>query len=71
MPMYELTCERARLEPPSPQMVRLRAALQGNQEAANRFTGVIYGTVPVAEFFAPENIQRIIAGAESTAAAAG
>lgn len=64
MPMYELTCQRATLEPPSPQMVRLRAALQGNQEEMNRFVGVIWGTVPIGEFFAPENIQRIMSRAQ-------
>jgi 2-polyprenyl-6-methoxyphenol hydroxylase-like FAD-dependent oxidoreductase len=67
--MYELTCQRATLAPPTPEALRLRAALQGNQEQINRFTGVIYGTVPVEEFFAPENIARILGAAPATAGA--
>jgi flavin-dependent dehydrogenase len=64
--MYELTCQRAALEPPAPQMNRLLAALHGNQDDTDRFIGVIAGTVPIAEFFAPGNIQRIT-GASTTA----
>jgi hypothetical protein len=30
---------------------------------ADRFIGTITGTVPVPEFFAPENIQRIVEAA--------
>jgi len=64
--MYELTCQRAALEPLTPQMNRLIAALHGNQDDTDQFIGVIAGTVPVAEFFTPGNIQRII-GANMTA----
>jgi 2-polyprenyl-6-methoxyphenol hydroxylase-like FAD-dependent oxidoreductase len=65
--MYELTCRRAALEPPTPQMSRLVAALRGNQDDTDRFIGVIAGTIPVAEFFAPGNIQRITGAASTTA----
>ena len=64
--MYELTCQRAALELPTPQMSRLIAALRGNQDDTDRFIGVIAGTVPVTEFFTPDNIQRIT-GASVTA----
>ena len=57
--MYELTCQRASLEPPAPQMSQLLAALRGNQHDTDRLIGVLLGTVPVPEFFAPGNIQRI------------
>jgi len=57
--MYELTCQRAALEPPAPQMSRLLAALHGNQADTDQFIGVIAGTISPAEFFAPGNIQRI------------
>ena len=60
MPIYNLTCNLARLEPPPPEMIQLFAALEGNQEETNRFLGTIAGTVPVAEFFAEENVQRIM-----------
>ncbi len=48
-------------------MSRLLAALRGNQADTNRYIGVILGTVPVPEFLAPDNIQRIM-GAASAAA---
>ena len=67
MAMYELTCQRAALEPPAPQMTQLVAALSGNQDDTARFLGVIAGTVPVPEFFAPDNIQRILAAASPAA----
>jgi hypothetical protein len=35
--------------------------------AADRFFGTIAGTVPVADFFAPENVARIV-GSEALAA---
>lgn len=40
-------------------MQRLFAALQGNKEQSGRFMGTIAGTVPVSEFFSPENMARI------------
>ena len=36
--MYELTCQRAALEPPTPQMSRLLAALHGNQHDTDRLS---------------------------------
>jgi flavin-dependent dehydrogenase len=60
-PMYEFTTQLANLaEPPPPQMQQLLAALCGNQTEINRFLGTWAGTVPVPEFFAPENVQRIL-----------
>ncbi len=59
--MYELTCQRAALEPPAPQMTQLVAALHGNQDDTDQFLGVLAGTVAIPEFFAPGNIQRILA----------
>jgi len=68
MPIYDFTCQLAALEPPTPEMQQLFAALRHNQEQTDRFTGVMAGTVPVADFFAPENIGRIM-GAEAQVAA--
>jgi 2-polyprenyl-6-methoxyphenol hydroxylase-like FAD-dependent oxidoreductase len=62
-PMYELTCQLAALEPPSPETLRLYAALRGNQAAIDCFLGTIAGTVPIGEFFAPEHLGRIFAAA--------
>lgn len=63
MPGYELDCQLATLEPPPPVMQQLFGALHGNQEETNRFLGVIFESVPIPEFFAPQNIQRIVQAA--------
>jgi flavin-dependent dehydrogenase len=60
MPIYNMTCDMSRLEPPPPEMITLFTALEGDQEETNRFMGTVAGTVPVPEFFAEENIRRII-----------
>ncbi len=65
LPMYEFSCDLARLEPPPPQLQRLLGAVQTSQAAMDQFVSVIGGTVPVPEFFAPENTDRIMAGAAS------
>lgn len=62
MPIYEMTCQAATFAPPSPEEMQLFTALRGNQAETNRFLGTLAGTVPISEFFAPENIQRIIDG---------
>jgi flavin-dependent dehydrogenase len=62
MPLYEFTYELAGLEPPSPDMEALFGALRDDQEQTNRFFGTIAGTVPLADFFAPENVASILGG---------
>lgn len=46
-----------------PHMQQLFGALQTNQAETNRFFGVIAGTVPVHDFFAPDNLDRIMRAA--------
>jgi 2-polyprenyl-6-methoxyphenol hydroxylase-like FAD-dependent oxidoreductase len=70
-PIYQSTCERARLEPPSNEALALFRALRTNQREADRFFGTDAGTVPAAEFFAPENLGRIVQLAPSAAAKSG
>jgi flavin-dependent dehydrogenase len=67
-PHYELTSQFASLQPPPSEMQQLVGALLHNHEQADRFIGTIAGTVPIAEFFAPENVGQIIAGIEANAA---
>ena len=38
----------------------LLGALLHDQEQTNRFMGTFAGTVPPAEFYAPENVARIV-----------
>jgi flavin-dependent dehydrogenase len=58
--LYELTYEFASLAPPAPEQQALFAALRENEEDTRRFFGVVAGTVRADEFFAPENIGRIV-----------
>jgi flavin-dependent dehydrogenase len=57
---YQTTIQFAQLAPSPPEMEPLFAALQDNQEQTGRFFGTVTGTVSAAEFFAPENIARIV-----------
>jgi flavin-dependent dehydrogenase len=68
MPLYELTCQFAMLRPPSAEQQQLFAALRHDQEQTDRFFGTFVGTVPVPEFFSPENIGRIMGAAQVQAA---
>jgi flavin-dependent dehydrogenase len=60
LPIYEFTSQMATMAPPPPELAELLAAVAGNPEAGDQFAGVIAGTVSPAEFFAPENIGRIL-----------
>jgi hypothetical protein len=62
-PIYEFTCDFAKIEPPPPEMQQLIGAMQGNQEAMDGFVSVMAGTLPAPEFFGPENTGRIMARA--------
>jgi flavin-dependent dehydrogenase len=63
MPVYEFTAEFATMEPPPPEMQQLIGAMQGNQEAQDRFISVQASTLPAPEFFAPESVGEIMAAA--------
>ena len=63
MPVYEFTAEFASMEPPPPEMQQLIGAMQGNQEAQDAFISVQASTLPAPEFFAPENVGKIMAAA--------
>ena len=63
LPIFEFTCQLATLEPPPPEMQQLLGALIGNQAGINQFMGTINGTVPLAAFYAPENMGRLLGAA--------
>jgi 2-polyprenyl-6-methoxyphenol hydroxylase-like FAD-dependent oxidoreductase len=67
-PLYELTWEFAGLTPPSPEQQALFEALRGQPEETSRFLGTVAGTVPIAEFFAPDNLGRIVGAVETARA---
>ncbi len=62
MSYYEFTSQLATLDPPPLEVRELLSALQHNPEQRSRWFGVFAHTVPVQEFFAPENVQRIMSG---------
>jgi flavin-dependent dehydrogenase len=65
VPTYDFTCQLAALEPPPPELQQLFGALRGNRADTDLFMGVMAGTTPVPEFFAPENLGRIIGAASA------
>lgn len=62
MPIYEFTCQSAKFEPPTPEMMQLLTALRGNQRETDRFFGLIAQTTSIPEFLSPDNLARIIMG---------
>jgi hypothetical protein len=63
MPIFELNCQLASLAPPPQEMLQLFGALPGNQVDTDAFFGALEGTVPIADFFAPTNVERIVRAA--------
>jgi flavin-dependent dehydrogenase len=61
---YRENLAQASFAPPSAELMRLLAALPGNQEAIDNFVLAKEGMIPAEWFFNPENIGRIIASAE-------
>jgi len=59
-PMYEFTAQLASLEPPPEEMQHLLGAMAGNQQAMDGFVSAYAGSISPAEFFAEENVGRIM-----------
>lgn len=59
-PMYEFTTQLATLEPPSPQLTELLAALPGNQPAMDAFVSLNTGTMSPTEFFDPAHLGSLL-----------
>lgn len=60
MPMYELTCQIASFGPPAPEQQAMFEALAHNEVQRTRFFGVLTGSVPYTEYFAPGNLLNIL-----------
>jgi hypothetical protein len=61
--MYEFTNQLAALEPPPPEMRALFGALHGNADATNAFLSAITGAIPLRDFMAHDNLERIMSAA--------
>jgi 2-polyprenyl-6-methoxyphenol hydroxylase-like FAD-dependent oxidoreductase len=60
--MYDMTFDFAQLEePPPPEMQQLLGAVARSPEAMDDFVSVQAGTLPVPEFFDPDNVGHIMA----------
>jgi hypothetical protein len=60
LPMYQFTTQLAAFAPPRIEEQVLFTALRHNQTATDQFFGMLTGSVPVPEFFAPRNLFKII-----------
>ncbi len=60
LPIYEFTTQLATLEPPPPEMQQLLGAIHGNLDAMNTFVTSPRERCRPSEFFAPENIGRLM-----------
>lgn len=69
LPMFEHTCQLAKLEPPPPEMLRFLNALRANQIETGRFLGTVTGTVSIPEFYSAKNIDRVMEASALTPAA--
>lgn len=61
LPMYELTTQVATLEPPTPDLQQLLAAATRSQATTDEFVQVNSGVISPAQFFAPANVEKILA----------
>jgi 2-polyprenyl-6-methoxyphenol hydroxylase-like FAD-dependent oxidoreductase len=59
-PIYDMTVDLASFAPPQVRQQLLFEALAGRPEDAGRFFGVMNGSVPSGEYFAPRNLLRLL-----------
>ncbi|MFI5909570.1 NAD(P)/FAD-dependent oxidoreductase [Dactylosporangium sp. NPDC051541] len=60
LPALQLTCQLAAMEPPTPEMAALFATIAASPAESTRFFGVLQGSASIPEYFAPENLARIM-----------
>ncbi|HEX5501447.1 MAG TPA: NAD(P)/FAD-dependent oxidoreductase [Thermomicrobiales bacterium] len=67
LPEYRQNLHLARFQPLPAEMLRLRAAVRGDQAATNRYVMATEGMIPPETFFNPENLQRLMVAAPTAA----
>jgi 2-polyprenyl-6-methoxyphenol hydroxylase-like FAD-dependent oxidoreductase len=60
LPIYEMTVDLASFAPPSVSQQLLFAALADRPAEVDRFLGVLNGSVPSGDYFAPRNLLRLL-----------
>jgi len=65
--IYDDNITMARFTPFRPEVLGLRAAVRNQPQQATAFTKAVMGMIDRDVFFNPENLQRVMAGAASTA----
>lgn len=68
VPLHLFSQEMARLGNPTDDVVKLFGALGGNQAQADRYFGVFGQTVSPADFFSDDNLGKLFADAQASAA---
>ncbi|MFC4043336.1 NAD(P)/FAD-dependent oxidoreductase [Dactylosporangium siamense] len=63
LPALHLTRDLASMEPPAPEMAALFATIAASPAESTRFLGAMQGSTPIPEYFAPDNIARIMSTA--------
>jgi hypothetical protein len=69
-PLYDLACGLATLGPPPPETQALYTALIRKKEQTNRLIGTSASSVPMTEFYSPENVAQIRSQAAAATTAA-
>jgi hypothetical protein len=59
-PLYEFTGQLASFSPPTAEQQALFAAVAADQAETDRFFGVMTGAVPLADYFSPRNLLRLL-----------
>ena len=58
--MYEFTTNLAAFDPPTAEQQALFGALEGRPDEIGRFLGVLTGAVPMADYFKPRSLLRVL-----------
>jgi len=62
---YRPNLELARFAPLPPDLMRIRAAIRGDQEATNQYFLAMQGRIPREQLFNPENLERLASRANA------
>jgi 2-polyprenyl-6-methoxyphenol hydroxylase-like FAD-dependent oxidoreductase len=64
LPMYEMTCQLASMEPPPPEMQQLLGAIAGRRRAMDAFVQMNAGTISPADFMTSQHVAAAVGAAQ-------